>query len=541
MFSLFRSIIMISAMPLAVAMTSITSIATIDAATLPSADLGVSITPFAAGISRTATNATYSMLITNNGPSNATSSKTVGAVFTATLPETVTAVKATNAAIPTSCSVAGKSVTCAFTGAFPAKQIQTFTITISLAPATMVTGCTSTPAVITASARIDGSKVITDAVSANNTATSSTSINDCPGSLFVTATSNAQHQLLGGTQDTSALDLTFTATTEDVIIKGMNINPAGNQAAFLNSQISSIVITNGSQTIATAPQCWIMNASMNFCATFANGELVIPAKSSVTVNLMPIVKTDDKGARSNSKVQIALARDYGITAKGARSGMNYLPGDGDNKAYGEIFLGTSTPMATKGIVSPEHTVVLSKIASIVAVGPKDGFLVPGGLFTIANFNITSPANNNLLYSPNDIQIDGLIFTLKGARGVFDPSSFRLFVNDISFAAPCRLDATSSTSVQYVICDNLQRENIDAHIHNGDGTIFSLAAVVNNAIQKIPEEYAQVVLDTITNPSATSFGISGSHIRWLDVDDMWSVPYLWTELRSSEIGATKWRY
>lgn len=380
------------------------------------------------------------------------------------------------------------------------------------------------------------------------------------GSLYVTESSTPvqSHQLLGGTLGEDVLRLTFRAEGEDIDVTDIQLPT--------NTQINSIdrlelyregenqkfaEATKGGCGSDTTP------SGTTFCANMETKPLVIPSGSEIDVIIRPRMKTDQQGGMTGEEFSISVDSTPiaefnagSVRARGDSSANNLAANNGDNTANGEIFIGTSTPGPNNEISGAQHVSVLSKITSITNANPDaDGTAVPVGVSAIGQFTITAASHDNSKNGDNDVAIDGMIFDVNAGNVVLDASSFKFYNKaDDTKTKPCQVHYLSGETFTAnnvsgsfrVACTDIDLSNVDGEIDEGSDATFVLQAdVTTPKLNPASESGLQVTLTDFTDPDGT-FGVTGSHILWLDVDQVTGSEFHWVESDQTSVQSTNYR-
>ncbi len=390
------------------------------------------------------------------------------------------------------------------------------------------------------------------------------------GNLFVSESSIPirSHLLLGGAITDPILRLTFRADDEDIALTTLRISSSGSTAQSIErlellTEGSSTPFTNATVSACSGDDVLALNptggsAITTFCANIPSSAFIVEDNERRDLLIRAKMRSDAAGGISGEAVQLwltgqavsdAATGSGAIEARGMSSSESISANDGDGTKEGEIFMGRETPGTNQNIVGSMHTSVFSAFAGI-SNGSDDsnGDPVPSGTHELGAFTFTAATNANTEDGTNVVVIDDLLFTMSSTNVTFDASSFSLFNRDDSTVveACTAVDsggsplAGSISGSFFVLCENLDSSSIPSDIASGDSLILALQGSISNPqVSSSTASFLQVSLQNFTSPRS-SFGVSGSHIHWLDRDGGGETDLFWVDLPLAEIGSTQYR-
>ena len=283
------------------------------------------------------------------------------------------------------------------------------------------------------------------------------------------------------------------------------------------------------------------------------------ASSTITVLVRPRLKTDEQGGVSNEVISFFLGAGSSssdnivVQARGVESSNDLLMSNGDGVAEGEIFIGASTATANNNknayIVGNKNVSVLTKITSITNANPDaNGTAVPTGMSAIGQFTFAAAPHNNSKNGDNDVVIDGIVFNVKATNIVIDATSFTLHNKaDSTKTASCQphylsgeaFTAANVSGAFTVLCNNLEASATDTEVDEGEnGTFVLSASITNPSLNPAGSSVLQVSLENF-NSIDSSFGVTGSHIRWKDDDQFTNAVFDWIDYPEATVQSTSY--
>lgn len=394
---------------------------------------------------------------------------------------------------------------------------------------------------------------------ANNVSSAVTTTITCPsstGNLYVTldSTPTRSHQLLGGALGDAVLRLVFRAEHESIDVTTLRFDSTDDDRAverlvlFLAGEETPFATaTGGACTLGPRP-------GGDFCVHMESQQLLIEENETVDVLVRPRLKTDEERNRSGYIVRIILDADDAnsphdhVNARGVSSSNALQRNDHDDIAEGEIFIGTASAGRGSEIASLIHEVVMAKIASIENANPDpNGTNVPVGTNKrIAEFRFTAAPHANTENGLNDLVLDGVMFNTSAVNVELAASDFRLLnKEDLTMAAPCTpMDADGNALTGtvsgpfFVSCSSLAAGSVNTEIDQGTSATFVLQGnVTNPQVSSTLDSLLQVSFLQFDSILASSFGPSGSHVRWLDRDSGDATAFLWMEHDTPVVSST----
>jgi hypothetical protein len=266
-------------------------------------------------------------------------------------------------------------------------------------------------------------------------------------------------------------------------------------------------------------------------------QLVVPKGLVVKVIVKATMKADWMGGIPNQPVQFMLVDDANnqstgkgsVFARGVASGDLLVSSDQDGvQEEGEISINSSAFGATSPIVGTKHTTVLSKVATISDAYPAGSSQVPTGVADLGMFKFAAAMNVNSQNGYNKVRLEGLIFSVTSNNVAIDADNLVLYnTANSTVTAQGKAYALNGTLLTGIITgpfyivftDMWNTSSVNVTIDpNTDLTFAVRGTVTNNKINATQTSELQVSLDTFTDLQKTSFGITGSHVQWLDKDD-----------------------
>ncbi len=324
-------------------------------------------------------------------------------------------------------------------------------------------------------------------------------------------------QVLGGTLSAPLLTMDFRASYErmDVTYVGINVQGEGRS-------IDRIELFRAGETTPFAiATVFGAQPGDDFGAVMNSGNLLVPEDQMVNVIARARVKADTEGGMGGDAFSLS------VDAVMAR-------GDTSANAIEPEFLGD--------IRSPEHTVVMSRIAVIANANPApNGTPVSLGTADIGQFRVAAANHGNFRNGLNDVVLDTLTFEVDAQNVELDSSGFRFFnkADATSQSAVFRLERMDGTPIadpvvtgQFrVIFTSLPNTVVQTAIDQGASETFVLQVRTMNA---------QV------NPSVRSYLRAGLSLRpgdfwWIDQESagmgLGGYVYDWIDYPESVIYST----
>lgn len=376
-----------------------------------------------------------------------------------------------------------------------------------------------------------------------------------PGSLFVQRTpvpASTTHLMLGGELAQPALHLSlWTNGQEDIAIDGMDIQSIAPESRSIE-RIEIYSPQNVLLGTATTAGCGATTALNDlFCVTFDTGALIVSKTQTGYVLLRPRIRPDTSSGVSGDLVQLAIPGDaatrttgynrFAIRAYGLDTASPLSANDNNLTAAGEVFLGVASPLPNADIDGDQSLIVMSKVVAVTNANPDpNGTAIPTGPSTIARYAFSGAANVNTQNQLNDFVLHDIMFTLNAENVILDASAFAFFnAADTNTTTPCSAfnqqgvaQTGTASGTLYVHCQNIAQSAVNSAVDSGTVQNFALrATVVNSQVNAASAAALQVTLDRLNEPSAEVFGITGSHVRWVDTDATIALEVLWMDVAS----------
>lgn len=376
------------------------------------------------------------------------------------------------------------------------------------------------------------------------------------GNLYVTqsSTPTRSRQLLGGTLGDPILRLAFRAESEPIDVTRIVFTDL---SGTLRPSIDrlELFLPGATTRFATATIGGCAGSPSNaYCASMESQQFVVPEGQTVEVLVQPRMKTDEDGAVSGEVIQLQVAGDTAVRARGISSANTLSVNDGDALAEGEVFIGAATPLPNVSIVGRPNDTVLAKIIAIENVNPAaDGSNVPVGTNkTIAEFKFTAATNQNTLNGRNKASLSGVIFNIASANVSFTAANFDLYnKNDQTQQIRCTsYDGNGNGTVVgngsgsfFVLCKQAANTSVDLEVDSDEALTLALEAdIITNQINPINGSALTVVLSNFADRRKTIFRNTGndSHISWSDsLYDATVTLFRWIENSETEIASTSY--
>ena len=363
------------------------------------------------------------------------------------------------------------------------------------------------------------------------------------GTLFVRQdeTQTYPQQLLGGKLGESVINVEMINLDEIVDVTYVGIDIAGDSAGINHFELY--------QVGESAPfACLTRNFAQvgdAFGVSMENQELLVDGQSEILVR--PCMKTDMEYNYDGSSSFVASLGE--VEARGFVSNNNLLQNDGDGVIYeGEIIIGLGNGEIgpNQPITGHENDVVMAKIVEIVNASiDADGSAVPSQISDIGSFQFTAANHENFKNGANDAVLDGVVFTVNATNVELDAGGFALYNQDDSSVSvsPSGLYFSDGNELMpsgklTVMFDNLALSSVDTEINRGDSATFVLQGnVVNtNSSTTGGGSILQVSFQRF-NRWGSVFGVTDSHIKWLDEDGGGSIRSDWIEYPDSVVMST----
>ncbi len=370
------------------------------------------------------------------------------------------------------------------------------------------------------------------------------------GDLFITksSTPTRKHQLLGGTLSDEVMRLQFHAEYEDIDVTNLVFTATGPNAGTFASNVDRIELFKvGSETpfaIANVAGCGTTSVPANsMCATMNGQELIVPKGSNMNTLARLRMRTDVDGSVSGQQVQLAVDAVAGAKARGLISSNTLDANDGDGvSGEGEVFIGVSAAAPSQTIIGNDNVVVHSKVTSITNASPdSDGTSIPTGpQRQIGQFKFSAASASNTKNGNNKFTLSDIIFSVNTTNVKTGTSSYLVYNKaDPTTKASC-IVTTVSASQLLATCGGLTFGSVDTAIDPGsDMTLVLETNVINPKVNNFASSTLQVSLQNFDSISATAFGAAGSHVRWLDKDNVTSTQFLWIESSESDVKGTSY--
>ncbi|OGJ66089.1 hypothetical protein A3F36_00280 [Candidatus Peribacteria bacterium RIFCSPHIGHO2_12_FULL_55_11] len=339
------------------------------------------------------------------------------------------------------------------------------------------------------------------------------------GTLTVTEDSTPvrSHQLLGGTLSEAVLRLSLSADAEDVDVTYIGVDILGPDRSIDRLEA---FLPGATTPFAVGTKAGAITGD-NYGFRMPNRELVVGKGSNQDVIIKVRVNADTNGGVRGD----TFAAD--VDAVFAQGGIS------SNDIAADI---------AADIVGPYHTVVMSKISSIVNVNPDaNGTAVPTGPSNVGQFKFAAAANTNTQNGLNKVVVDQLTFTVNAVNVAMDAGAFR-FINkaDATVSSSTyrleRLDGTATaasgtiTGSFRVIFTGLDASLVDTEISQGEDKTFVLQVNVTNPNTSTQVSSLQVSLQ-LDDPG---------FIRWLDRDNGGSTQFSWIEYPDTTVKSTSYQ-
>ena len=429
------------------------------------------------------------------------------------------------------------------------------------------------------------------------------------GSLFVTQDSvpTRSRQLLAGELGEAILRLEMRAEDEPIDVTRFIFTNSGATAyAGINNDINRLKLYREGESTsfasATVDNCNNISSdirSNSFCAVMESQQLVIPEGERVDILVRPDMQSDEAGAVQTNTGSIRLvlyaitdSREEGsdnttsgtgsITARGFESSNVLKVTDGDTTQEGELFMGSTTPVAADTpIVGNSNDVVLAKIVSIEDVNPDaDGTNVPQGTNKrLAEFKFTSSTNSNTLGGRNKATLSGIVFQISATNVMFDASEFDMYnKNDQTQQISCTaynstpgnslngsdapgttrtINAGIGSGTMLVDCRRATNTSVDLDMDSGDSITLVLEGDITDnqvgssagsSVSVSLTNFSQMPSDgessSATDSTYSTYGVrynsTGTFIHWSDsLNDSTVYMFKWIEYGQTQISSTSY--
>ncbi|MBU2213089.1 hypothetical protein KKC44_02385 [Patescibacteria group bacterium] len=384
------------------------------------------------------------------------------------------------------------------------------------------------------------------------------------------------HQLLGGGLGEPIMRLKFRAQNEDVDVTDIQLTSVGNP---ISNEVDRLELYKDGESspfaMATIGGCGSDDVPtthegkqvQTFCANTESRQLVVPEGEEIDVLVRSRIKTDVQGAVSGERIQFFVhgrnvsnnATGAGaIRARGDESSNNLSANDEDNKAEGEVFIGTDSVGPNSHITGKENVSVMSKITSITNANENpNGSAVPIGLSDIGKLKFTAASNTNSRNGLNAAEINGIIFNLNATNVLLNasPGNFRVYnPADSTITHNCKTFLNDSTREQVsgevsgsllIECKDLSPSAVDTNIYSGNSITLVLQGNVldqNSSTVGAPSTL-QVSLQNFESIERTDFGVENeqhmSHILWRDIDATSLTSFTWIEYPTTTVKSTSY--
>lgn len=334
------------------------------------------------------------------------------------------------------------------------------------------------------------------------------------GDLYVqqSTTPIRSQDLLGGTLADTVLRLTLHAEYEPVDVTRLSFS-LSNTTALRSVDWLELYKPGSTTPFAIASVSQTLDGIGHFTARMNGHQLTIGKGEGQDVLVRPRMKSDEQGSVSGDTYAVSVAR---VEARGLASGNTLVQNDGDSVAEGEVIVGRSTAGPNLPIVGPVHTVVHSKIVSIVNANPDpNGTAIFSGVQPTGQFKLTTAAHNNTKNGSNDVVVDQLSFVVNATNVLLSTDDFALYdkANNILKQNGARFETLGGQPIVGSTITGTFRVVFDQ---------ISGRGVVNSAID-MGTNKTFVVQTTVLNPkiantnSTLQVSLETDRIVWFDMD------------------------